>query len=1326
VKNPDDPRNEESSDNRPRWPRTVGWIFASLAALLLIVAVSVTIILRNPNFHEYILKLAENKASQALGTPVKLQNFAIHLSNLNLDIYGVSIDGANPYSNPPLLLIRHAEIGVRVISVLGRKWYLDNVQVDDPVVRVYVDANGVSNIPRPKSGSGNTHLDVFDLGVRHAVLSRGQLYYNDRKSVLEADLHDLNFRSSFDTPLQKYSGTLSYRNGYFQTSGFNPVSHNLDVQFDATRDTFHVAQAKIASGSSQFMLTATLRNYSQPAIRGTYDAMLDGADMRRILRNPSIPAGLIRATGTVAYRYDPKVALLNAVVLNGNFNSRRLNVQLSNLRAQVNDVAGQYALSNGNLAVRNFRARLLGGSLNATLDMRNLTGASQSKLTATLRRISLADLKRMAPANATSRELTLGGTMDANANASWGKNLDSLIARTDATIHASVSRAANVVPVQGSIHGTYFAATRQIALAHSDLRTPQTALTMDGTLGNRSGLALDLQSQNIAELETIADLFGASPSEPLGLAGTASFQGAVRGTTAQPQLSGQLTVEDLQIRGTKWRQLRTQVAASPSLVSLQHGDLQPAANGRITFNGSARLVHGSFTEESPSQLELHAAQIDLGDLEKIAGRQLPITGTLAANVNAHGTVLDPMGAGIVNLTHASAYGEPIPSANLAFTGVENQVHARLQVHVASGMVQGAVSLRPGQKSYVAQLTASGIHLDQLTALQTHNIDLQGQLSAHANGQGTFANPQLDATLQIPQLEIQQQKIHAIALNIHVADHIATANLDSQALNTSLQAKAKVNLTGDYLADASINTGPIALQPLLAVYTPSQAAGAAGETEIHATLHGPLKDKNLLQAQAVLPMLKLSYGSTIHLAAASPIHIAYKNGTINLERAAIRGTGTDLEIQGSIPMTRHAPASLLLLGTVDLQLAQLFNPDIKSSGQLKFNINSYGARTDPNVQGQVEIVNASFSNPDLPLGVQRGNGVLTLTKDRLNIQSFKATVGGGTLTGQGGIAYRPSIQFDLGASAQGIRMLYPQGVREEVDADLRLTGASDNALLGGRVRIQNMSFTPSFDLTNFVSQLSGGVAPPPSQGFSQNLRLNLSVSSTNNLNLVSRALSVDGAANLQVRGTAAQPVILGRINLTDGDIIFNGKRFTLAGGTVEFVNPSQTQPVVNLSLNTTIQQYNIALRFNGPVDQLRTNYSSDPSLPAADIINLLAFGQTTEASAANPTPGDQAAMSAVASQVSSQITSRVAKVAGISQLSINPVLAGGTTAGPAGAVITVQQRVTGNFFVTFSSNVTSSQSQVIMGQYQLSPRVAVSATRNQNGGFAFDTTFKKTW
>jgi len=350
--------------------------------------------------------------------------------------------------------------------------------------------------------------------------------------------------------------------------------------------------------------------------------------------------------------------------------------------------------------------------------------------------------------------------------------------------------------------------------------------------------------------------------------------------------------------------------------------------------------------------------------------------------------------------------------------------------------------------------------------------------------------------------------------------------------------------------------------------------------------------------------------------------------------------------------------------------------------------------------------------------------LTFTKDRLNITKFEGTVGGGSLTAQGGVALQPSIQFDIGVAAHDIRMLYPQGVRESLNANLRLAGTTDSAVLGGSVNLSDISFTSAFDLNSFISQFSGGVETPPTPGFGQNLQLNLAVRSSNDVSLVSRALSVDGSANLQVRGTASSPVILGRVNLNSGDIILNGDRYLLDGGTIAFVNPSETEPVVNLSLKTTIQQYDVFLRFNGPIDQLRTNYSSNPALPSADIINLLAFGETTEANANATTTTNQAAQSLVASQVSSQVTSRISKIAGISQLSINPVLTSGSNQG-TGANITIQQRVTSNLFVTFTSDV-ANESQTIQGQYQVSPRVAISATRDQNGGFAVDTLIKKTW
>ena len=218
--------------------------------------------------------------------------------------------------------------------------------------------------------------------------------------------------------------------------------------------------------------------------------------------------------------------------------------------------------------------------------------------------------------------------------------------------------------------------------------------------------------------------------------------------------------------------------------------------------------------------------------------------------------------------------------------------------------------------------------------------------------------------------------------------------------------------------------------------------------------------------------------------------------------------------------------------------------------------------------------------------------------------------------------------------------------------------------------------------------------------SQNIHLNLAIHSTNAIALTSRTLSINGSANLLVRGTADNPVVLGRVNLTGGDMILNGDRFLLTGGTIQFVNPTQTESVVNATITTTIQQYNISMRFRGPTDHMETQYSSDPALPWADCIHLLAFGNTTEAAANAPaTPANQMAESLVADQLSSQITSRVARVAGISQPSITRVL-GNAQNSQNGADITIQQRVTGNLFITFSDNAAqATQSRVNTKQHR---------------------------
>jgi translocation and assembly module TamB len=1318
---------------RPLWKKLLIGAGILLAVVVLLVVIGIEFVLHSSSAHNYILKTANEKGSQALATNLQVGNYGLSFSGISptLDLYDVTIAGAAPYATPPLLRVDHMQVGVRVVSILSRKWYLSDVVVNRPVVHVFVDKQGNTNLPKPKSSGGRSNTNIFDLAIRRAVLDRGEIYYNDRKSVVTADLHDLDFQSSYD-PAPRYFGKISYSNGHLQMSTFNTIGHDFSAGFEYAPDKFTLRNATLHTGSSHITVNALVRNFANPTANAEYDARLDAGEFRTVLKNPTLPAGLIDLNGKLQYVSRPNQPFLQVLELDGTLASKQLQVITSGVRGVVQNVGARYSLKNGDVDVKNMHANVLGGDLNGTLAMRNIAaGAAKSHLAATLRNVSLAGLKTMVQSPAL-KQVALIGNLNADADATWGKTLDDLSAHANASVNANVapSQAGGTsVPMDAVIHASYSAPSKIVTLANSYVRMPQTSLNLNGTVSDHSSLEVRLQANDLHQLEAIGAMFQTKPAA-LGLYGTASFNGTVTGSTSAPRLTGQLHAANLRVRGSSWRLLRTNVDVSPTQSALHNGELDPMQRGRITFNLRAGLQNWSFTDSSPFEVALNVNQLNVQNLVQAAGSTVPVSGTLNVDVQAHGSRLNPVGNGAIELSQAEISGEPIQSATLRFQGTGDTVHTELALRLPAGQANGAVDYFPKQHAYDANLRANNIRLEQLQTVKANNLQLTGVLNLTASGRGTIDNPLLVARAEIPSLTIQNQSMKGLTLQTNVANHVANVALDSQVIDTNIRGRATVQLRGDYETTATLDTQPIPFAPLVAAYAPAQAGQLTGQTELHATLRGPLKRKESVEAHLTIPILQANYQNAVRIAAPQPIHADYMNGVLTLQRSALRGTGTDLQFQGRVPvLDKNAPVALLLQGTLDLRLAQILNPDIVSSGQLQFDIDSFGQFSDPNVQGQVRIVNAAFATGDAPLGLRNGNGLLTLTRNRLDIATFKGQVGGGNISARGGVIYRPTIGFDLAVSADNIRLLYPAGVRSGIAANIVMTGTPDTAYLRGTVDLDQLSFTPDFDLMDMMGQFGGTTSPPPSRGFTNNLQLQLALRSPQGINLSSRELSLAGGLNLQVRGTAAQPVILGRVNLTSGDLIFRGNRYLLQGATLDFINPATTQPVVNAALDTTIQQYNIAMRFEGPVDKMRTSYTSDPALPPADIINLLAFGKTTEASAANPNPpGNLGAESMIAGAVAGQVTNRLQKVAGISQLSIDPTLGGSGSSGQQnpGATITLQQRVTSKIFVTFSTDVTSTNRQVIQLEYRKSPRFSFSGTRDQNGGFAVDTKIRKKW
>lgn len=274
-------------------------------------------------------------------------------------------------------------------------------------------------------------------------------------------------------------------------------------------------------------------------------------------------------------------------------------------------------------------------------------------------------------------------------------------------------------------------------------------------------------------------------------------------------------------------------------------------------------------------------------------------------------------------------------------------------------------------------------------------------------------------------------------------------------------------------------------------------------------------------------------------------------------------------------------------------------------------------------------------------------------------------------------------------------------------------------------MDNLSFTQQFDLATFVGSFSND-SRRVSSSFENNMKVRVAVLSSQNLSLASRenGLSIGGSANLNVAGTLAKPVLLGRIELTSGEIFYLGKRFDVQTGTIEFANPARTEPVLRLAVDTTIEQYDITMNLTGPVDRLRTSYTSVPALAPADIIHLLAFGNTNAEAGSQQQSATLGAESVLASQVSGQVTGKLQSLTGISQLTIDPLAT--NTQGSVGTQIGIQERVTGSLLFTFSTDVTTTQGQTVELQYDLSKRWSVTALRNQNGGYSLNLRLHRTF
>ncbi len=371
-----------------QWRRSIGWTLAVLGTLLLAGAAGGYLFLRSRTFQEYALRKIVDETTEATGARAEIRALDFQLSTLTAHLYNITLHGKERTGQPPLLQIDKLTVGVTIQSWARRKVTLSELLVEHPVAHLVIDRKGNSNVPQAPLSHSNSHTSVFDLAIGHVQLTNGEIDYNDKKTPLDADLHNLGTEIRFDPLAARYSGKISYDNGHLRYARYSPLPHSLKARFNATPSALSLESVELKVGSSAISFRAALTDYNNPVVEGNYDIRIHAPDFAAM--SPTVtPTGDVLLTGTLHYRGASDQPLLRALSIDGRIASESLAAAASGARLDLRRLRGEYQLTNGTLRAHNIDAELLGGQVNVDAEMEHLDRTPVSRVRTLLRGISM-------------------------------------------------------------------------------------------------------------------------------------------------------------------------------------------------------------------------------------------------------------------------------------------------------------------------------------------------------------------------------------------------------------------------------------------------------------------------------------------------------------------------------------------------------------------------------------------------------------------------------------------------------------------------------------------------------------------------------------------------------------------------------------------------------------------------------------------------------------------------------------------------------------------------------------------------------------------------
>jgi outer membrane protein assembly complex protein YaeT len=619
---------------------------------------------------------------------------------------------------------------------------------------------------------------------------------------------------------------------------------------------------------------------------------------------------------------------------------------------------------------------------------------------------------------------------------------------------------------------------------------------------------------------------------------------------------------------------------------------------------------------------------------------------------------------------------------------------------------------------------------------------RGSLRLEARVQGSCARPELraaldldgvEATLPQPPLSVRDGRAR-IRVDRNVLQ-IESASLGLGGGTIEMRGSVPLEfLTGQFPTPSTeipprpaeitidlANLGVPAVEPFLPSGYPRGLLGSVtGKVEIRGN---PTKLSSFVILSSFETMEVKVLG--VEFRAESSL-FSFRDGRLWLDKLALTGPQDNVQVKGFIDFRGEPSLSLLLDGPVGLGVFRVLVKNAAYDGRAVVHASCTGDIREPGFQGTVEIQNGGFRFAEPRIGLSQVEGPVRLEPGRILFKDLRGSCNGGDFYADGELDYTfEAVEKALiSTRVDAAEFNFPQGLRSEAQASLKLEYDGTRSLLSGTARITRASYrepltTESEILRYMVRKEAAPLLSSERSPFLENMRFNVSIATGESLRVENNIVKSDIDANLRLTGTYYDPVLAGRVDIEEGGRLILGKNtYTIDYGSIDFVNPHRIEPILNIGADTRSGEYSVHLTLEGPPEKLSAKLSSEPPLSEPEIVSLLMTGKPARIATtpAQTVLGEQALVY-VRSAFTGTVEKTISRALSIETMRIDPGLV--ATNEDPGARVTLGQHITRDLELIYSQSLRKAQSQTWILDYNPRRNVNFQGIKNDDNEYSVE-------